>query len=70
MRGPPIRGRGVDATRFYLNTGDDLLEAETIMQDVVQRRRRVFGPTHPDTRLAENGLSEVRRALARDFARA
>ena len=43
-----------------LNTGDDLLEAETIMQDVVQRRRRVFGPAHPDTRHAETALSGMR----------
>ena len=41
------------------NTGDDLLEAVTIMQDVVKRRRRVFGPTHPDTILAEEILSKT-----------
>ena len=55
---------GIDAasTRpdFDQSTGDDLLEAETIMQDVVQRRRRVFGPAHPDTLEAERGLSNVR----------
>jgi hypothetical protein len=39
-----------------LNTGDDLLEAETIMKHVVERRRRVFGPAHPDTRRAEKML--------------
>ena len=50
---------------FDLNTGDDLLEAETIMQDVVQRRRRVFGPTHPDAFQAERTLSVVRKILAR-----
>ena len=50
-------------TRFHLNTGDDLLEAETIMQDVVQRRRRVFGPAHPETRAAERELSSTREAL-------
>ena len=64
MRGPPIRGRGVDATRFYLNTGDDLLEAETIMQGVVERRRRVFGRAHPYTRVSEDELSNVRAKLA------
>ena len=48
-------------TRFHLNTGDDLLEAETIMQDVVQRRRRVFGPAHPETRSCESILSAVVR---------
>ena len=31
------------------------------MQDVVQRRRRVFGPTHPETRFAEDGLSLLMR---------
>mmetsp|Transcript_26250 Transcript_26250/g.80787 ORF Transcript_26250/g.80787 Transcript_26250/m.80787 type:complete len:119 (+) Transcript_26250:3-359(+) len=46
-------------------TRDDLLEAETILQDVVQRRRRVFGPTHPDTPRVENTLSNVRKKLAR-----
>ena len=52
-------------TCFYLDTGADLLEAETILQDVVQRRRRVFGPAHPDTRLTETALSQVRAKLAR-----
>ena len=49
-----------DATRFNLDTGDDLLEAETIMQDVVRRRRRVFGPAHPATLLDERTLSSMR----------
>jgi len=48
-----------------LNTGGDLLEAETIMQDVVQRQRRVFGPAHPDTLSSEHTLSGVRRKIAR-----
>ena len=48
-----------------MNTGDDLLEAETIMQDVIKRRRRVFGPAHPDTLNAEGALSAVRANLAR-----
>ena len=46
-------------------TRDDLLEAETILQDVVQRRRRVFGPTHPETLRAEQSLSIARARLAR-----
>ena len=33
------------------------------MQDVVKRRRRVFGSAHPDTRLAEFNLSDVRDNL-------
>ena len=54
---------------FDLNTGDDLLEAETIMEDVVQRRRRVFGRAHPDTRLSESHLSHMRATrLALDSA--
>mmetsp|Transcript_26771 Transcript_26771/g.82355 ORF Transcript_26771/g.82355 Transcript_26771/m.82355 type:complete len:211 (+) Transcript_26771:3-635(+) len=43
---------------------DDFLEAETIMRDVVQRRRRVFGSVHPSTLSAERGLSIVRQKLA------
>ena len=57
--------RCVDATRFNVNTGDDLLEAESIMQDVVQRRRRVFGPAHPETGDAEDMLSRTRAKLAK-----
>ena len=49
---------------FDLNAGDDLLEAETIVQDVVQRRRRVFGHAHPLTRSAERTLSKVLDMLA------
>ena len=49
---------------FYLNTGDDLLEAETILQDVIQRNRRVFGPAHPDTLRTGRSLSDVRAKLA------
>ena len=56
----------VASPRHDLNTGDDLLEAETIMQDVVQRRRRVFGPAHPDTRFAEGALSLMREDLAHE----
>ena len=48
---------------FDVNTGDDLLEAETILHDVVQRRRRVFGPAHPETRQVESTLSLVREGL-------
>ena len=47
------------------NAGDDLLEAETILQDVVKRRRRVFGPAHPDTLRVETALSQTRAQLAR-----
>ena len=47
------------------NTGNDLREAETIMQDVAQRRRRVFGSTRPDALRAESTLSEVRLRCAR-----
>ena len=37
-----------------------MLEAETTMQDVVQRRRRVFGPAHPETVNAEARLWGIR----------
>ena len=40
------------------------------MQDVVQRRRRVFGPAHPSTLAAESLLSDVREALASDVREA
>ena len=53
---------GVDV--FDLNTGDDLLEAESILRDVVQRRRRVFGPAHPHTRNCEAVFSDVCAKLA------
>ena len=46
------------------NAGDDLLEAETIMQDVAPRRRRAFGPAHPDTVRAETTLASMRAKLA------
>ena len=54
----------VDATRFDLNTVDDLLESEAISQDVVQRKRRVLGPAHPGTLHTESVLSDVRAKLA------
>ena len=53
---------GVDA--IDLNTGNDLLKAETIMQDVVQRKRRVLGPTHPNTARAEHVSSLLRAKIA------
>jgi len=33
------------------------------MQDVVQRRRRVFGPAHPDTINSEKLLRDLREEL-------
>ena len=45
-------------------THDELREAETIMQDVVQRRHRVFGATHPATRTSETALARIRAKLA------
>jgi len=50
------------------HTRDDLLEAQTIMQDVIQRRRRVFGPAHPNTlraEAAEATLSRMRQVQRR-----
>ena len=44
-------------------TRDDLLEAETVLQDTVQRLRRVLGPAHPDTRTSEGALSHARLKL-------
>jgi len=34
---------------FDVNTSEDLLETVAIMEDVVPKRRRVFGPAHPHT---------------------
>ena len=45
---------------FYLDTGDDLREAESIIQHVFQRTRRVLGPAHPDTLRVEGMLSYMR----------
>ena len=56
--------RGVDAPVFDLNTGDDLLEAESMLKDAVQRRRRIFGAAHPETLRSESALSTVRAKLA------
>ena len=49
---------------FDRNTGDDMIEAETILQDLVKRRRRLLGPAHPETRKSETGLSKLRALLA------
>ena len=40
-----------------------MLEAETIMQDVIQRRRRVFGRSHPDTLRYEQNLAPLRAKI-------
>ena len=34
------------------------------MQDVIERRRRVFGPAHPSTSNSERDLSAIRAKLA------
>ena len=44
-------------------TRDDLLKADMILQDVVQRRRRVLGPAHPETLKAEDMLFTLREYL-------
>ena len=49
---------------ILINAGDSMLEAETMVQDVVQRRRRVFGPSHPSTENAEDAMSYLRKQLA------
>ena len=42
---------------FNLNAGDGVLEAVSIMENVVKRSRRVFGPAHPSTVDAEHSLT-------------
>ena len=54
---------GAASTVFNLTPGDDRLQAESIAQDVLSRRRRVFGPAHPATRRSESLLSQVRSTL-------
>lgn len=49
---------------FNLNAGDGVLEAVSIMENVVKRSRRVFGPAHPSTVEAEDVLSNARDCLA------
>ena len=44
-----------------------MLEAETIVRDVVQRRRRIMGPSHPKTLHAEEMLSHVRECIGRSW---
>ena len=43
---------------------DDLSEAQTILEDVWLRSRRVLGDSHPDTERAREFLEEVRSARA------
>ena len=47
-----------------------MLESVTILQDVVQRRRRVFGPAHPGTLCAETALSDAREEMREDLEQA
>ena len=48
----------------------DVLEAMAMFQDVLQTRRRVFGPAHPYTRNDERNLRVVRNKLAEFDSRA
>jgi hypothetical protein len=41
---------------------DDLSEAQTILEDVLRRSRRVLGDSHPDTERARKFLEEARSA--------
>ena len=50
-------------------TRADLTEAEAILQDLVQTRRRLLGAAHPHTHLSEASLARVRERLAREFGR-
>ena len=42
-----------------------LIEAETLLEDVLRRFRRVFGESHPGTKITEDKLSFARRLKAR-----
>ena len=47
-----------------------LIEAETILEDVLRRFRRVFGESHPGTRVTEDTLVFARHLKARVVAAA
>jgi len=47
-----------DATR------DDLREAETLLQDALPHRRRVFGRTHPKSVFCEDELDFLGKFIA------
>ena len=62
---PRLNAERAAARRHILdvNTGDDLLLAETITQGVVERRRRINGPTDRVTVENEALLAAVREKL-------
>ena len=47
-----------------------LIEAETILEDVLRRFRRVFGESHPGTKVTEDKLVFARHLKARVIAAA
>ena len=47
-----------------------MIEAETILEDVLRRFRRVFGESHPGTRVTEDTLVFARHLKARIVAAA
>ena len=44
--------------------GEDLSEAENVLEDVWRRSKRVLGDSHPDTERTREFLEEVRSARA------
>ena len=53
------------------STREDALQAEKIVKDMLVRLRRVYGPTHPDTRLMEeHWLCQAQEKLATYDSRA
>ena len=57
-----------DARTWYARAlfleGEDLSEAETTLDDVWRRSKRVLGDAYPDTERARKFLEEVRSARA------
>ena len=47
-----------------------MIEAETILEDVLRRFRRVFGESHPGTKITEDKLVFARHLKARVIAAA
>ena len=60
-------GRGLFTNPDAIN--DDLVEAESVLDDVLRRCQRILGTEHPDTRRARELLDGARKAQTNDGAR-
>ena len=62
VRGP-VEVRTWYARALFLE-GEDLSEAENVLEDVWRRSKRVLSDSHPDTERARKFLEDVRSARA------